>query len=1161
MLRTTLFLFFIISAISSYAQPLNGVYTIGGVSPDYLTFTAAAAALNTNGVNGAVTFNVRTGTYNEKVRIYTIAGADFTNNITFQSESGNVDDVILMHTHTSNFDTQNYTLYIDGADYLNFKNITVKANQPTPTTMDKNRVVFITNNSDNIKFDSNKLISWYTSDNGNEQSCIHIKSLCDSIYFINNLIYGGYVGLDFAGNSNYSLIENNTFLEQDRQGIFTRNWSNSNIIGNNFVTYRDLPYYNGIEVNQHFDSLNVSNNKIYLKSAGTGISVSYIERGSFNYAQVFNNSIVVGPDVMSATIYGIKSTRNDSLLIAHNSINIYSQNTTSYGIYSNNSDTINVINNQIINRSGGLCYYSSNALGQFYSNNNNLFNDGNLLANIDGNSYSTVNDIFIGEGTDEFSTELNPYFASDSILIPSNPGVFNTGIPFGNIPTDQFGTIRSLTTPDVGIYEGSPLTVDAGVTFSNIDLLDNCPGNSIDLYVKITNFGTSLLTSVDINYDGNTIPWTGSLNQFEESDSILVGTLVIPNIPSLNLMVWTENPNGSIDLMAYNDTLFGVLLPKLTGSYTIGSISSDFLLINDAVSILNQNGVCGPVIFNIEPGTYQEQSVIGVIDGASLVNNITFQSLAQDSSTVIWQSNGLSAGTNYVVQLNSSEYLNFRYLTFEPINSTYKRTFSINDGAKNITVSNNIMQNGTFYTYGNVVNCENITIQSNHFYNGSPQVEMDIWNLNYPQNGITIKDNTFEGTLTKSLQIRGCHDLKISGNTFRGVRSSSCIYLDYCDSALVIEKNDMVVSGNFVLDILRCSGTALQPTVIRNNFVSGGNSVINLSQNSNLDIFNNTLKNSSGTNGSVIYFGTNSLQTKVFNNVVHNSTDGFLFYFSQASGASSTTSDFNGFFTNDLTDQVRVNSTFYNLANWQSTYSQDNSSFFFEPLYLSALDLHMDNVNEYNGTGTPIPSITEDIDNEPRNAVNPDVGADEFGINVATFTDIQLLKVVEPDTSSCIQPDSIIIQVKNLSTFDVDSFRLQYWIQDIMRDSIIVVQTMNPGDTLELNLGSFFYNQNTRYDFKFIADKPNNEIDNDYTNNESEFSYAWIENSKIYQKRVSDCVTDVELFIKEFPNTSILWSNGSTQQSIVVPSGSGSYSVTVIFNNGCVINDTVIVNL
>ncbi|MFM9052961.1 MAG: hypothetical protein ACKOKF_11695, partial [Bacteroidota bacterium] len=72
---------------SDYATPLCGVYTIGGINPDYIDFTAAAFALNNAGISCPVTFKVRAGAYDEQVKLYEVLGSSAINTITFEPDS------------------------------------------------------------------------------------------------------------------------------------------------------------------------------------------------------------------------------------------------------------------------------------------------------------------------------------------------------------------------------------------------------------------------------------------------------------------------------------------------------------------------------------------------------------------------------------------------------------------------------------------------------------------------------------------------------------------------------------------------------------------------------------------------------------------------------------------------------------------------------------------------------------------------------------------------------------------------------------------------------------------------------------------------------------------------------------------------------------------
>lgn len=67
-----------------------------------------------------------------------------------------------------------------------------------------------------------------------------------------------------------------------------------------------------------------------------------------------------------------------------------------------------------------------------------------------------------------------------------------------------------------------------------------------------------------------------------------------------------------------------------------------------------------------------------------------------------------------------------------------------------------------------------------------------------------------------------------------------------------------------------------------------------------------------------------------------------------------------------------------NLTSW-GTFSGETNSYVENPNYTSTSNLHITTTND---KGTPIGSITDDIDNESRNASTPDVGADETNVTL-----------------------------------------------------------------------------------------------------------------------------------------------------------------------------------
>ena len=94
------------------ASQLCGTYTIGGTSPDFVSFGDAVSALNAAGVGCPVVFKVRDGVYNEQLKIFDVLGSSAVNTIRFESESGDSTKVDLNYAvsnPTNDFTSVSYT--------------------------------------------------------------------------------------------------------------------------------------------------------------------------------------------------------------------------------------------------------------------------------------------------------------------------------------------------------------------------------------------------------------------------------------------------------------------------------------------------------------------------------------------------------------------------------------------------------------------------------------------------------------------------------------------------------------------------------------------------------------------------------------------------------------------------------------------------------------------------------------------------------------------------------------------------------------------------------------------------------------------------------------------------------------------------------------------
>ncbi|MFM7768195.1 MAG: right-handed parallel beta-helix repeat-containing protein, partial [Bacteroidota bacterium] len=124
------------------ATPLCGVYTIGGVNPDFTTFYDASVALNNAGVACPVIFKVRNGSYNEQIKLYDIPGASVSNTVLFEGENGD-STLAEIHYQLSN-PSNDFTISLTGADYITFQKMGIRRTNGTYALLIQNNAHHVT---------------------------------------------------------------------------------------------------------------------------------------------------------------------------------------------------------------------------------------------------------------------------------------------------------------------------------------------------------------------------------------------------------------------------------------------------------------------------------------------------------------------------------------------------------------------------------------------------------------------------------------------------------------------------------------------------------------------------------------------------------------------------------------------------------------------------------------------------------------------------------------------------------------------------------------------------------------------------------------------------------------------------------------------------------
>lgn len=449
---------------------LNGVFTIGGSNPDYPTFAAAAADLNSYGVCGPVTFNVRTGSYNGQMSLGNINGASAVNRILFQSEAGHPDSVALTMAATAA--TDNFVVKLTGTSFVKFNKLKLVS-----TNASFSRIFDISGGAVSDTIEACSLISATATASSVNTAVIYTDGNSNTGLVVkDNLIQGGSWGFRLYGSSTTSKVVGmaavgNQFVNQYIYGIYAYYHQNSKIRNNRFTSNTTATYY-GIFSYYGDSALEIVGNRITGISTGYGIYTYYNYGNPFQPVVIANNIVVIGGTGLARGIHSYYSIHNR---IYHNSFLITSTSaTTGYGgyfYYSSTTYTGNDIRNNIFANSGGgyaiYCYNPTLAGVSNVMDYNNYFTTGVTLAQI-GTPASTPANIAAWKAIslqDANSLSYRPGFTSNTDLTP-NPAdtavwsVNGRGIHINTVTTDILGNPRPQTPaqgiPDLGAFEVTP---------------------------------------------------------------------------------------------------------------------------------------------------------------------------------------------------------------------------------------------------------------------------------------------------------------------------------------------------------------------------------------------------------------------------------------------------------------------------------------------------------------------------------------------------------------------------------------------------------------------------------------------------------------------------------------------------------------------------------
>ena len=1072
---------------------MAGVYTVGGTSPDYTTFTAALGDLVSNGVCDTVWIRARPGTYFERLVIPAIPGAGSSAPIYIESESGDSSTVIISHTASFSL---NHVIRLNNASWLTFRNLTFEA-----TGTSYARVLELEGTLSHIGFEHNRFLgrSGISSTSSNYNLVYYFNNDPDLYYFnfSNNRFVGGSTALYLQASSGDHLsVHDNVFEGQYNGHIYVEEINYVSIQQNDILSSSSNSYVNSIYLYDCDSSIMVIGNSVRGIRGSEGISLYDCSNSGSAPGMVANNFVQLGDPNLSY-LNGLNLSYCNNFKVFYNSVNVTDGSFAARAFNLDYGNAISLYNNNFYSNSDGVVEVSGGS-AIVASDFNNYFATGGSLGHWD-TPIADLHALRSASGKDSNSVSLNPYFITPMGYAVAQIALDGAAMPLPEVSDDIEGDPRDAATPDIGADEFTPGALDIG---AEEILTPDIPfmSGTYPVYAVVRNHGSSTVTSFTLSWEMNDvaqtpISWTGSLSSGDTAHVLLAGVNFLPGT-SFDFESYTSLPNGVADPIAVNDSaVITDVLAGLGGVYTIGGLSPDFINFNEAVNALNLGGIFDSVIFQVRNGTYSEQIDIQNFPKSDSSLYVIFESENGDSSLVTL-SYSTGSSNNYIVSTNGVSGLYFRDLTLHNTSSyTYNRVVYLQNGGSNIgfdrcriignTYSSTSSNRALVYSSG-VGPILNIHFSKVRFEGGSTALNLYFSNFSKPWNdNIEITQCLFYDQYYRAIYLYRADNVEISKNY---IISGSNYYSSYT-SVNLYQINGLNLTSNSILGGTSSTANGVYlydvgpyddgtHTLVANNFIQiGGTSVvgegIEVDNCDTLDIFYNSVlvTNSNGSSAGLRY-NYNNTNVRVLNNIFQNVGGGYSYYINSSLGLD--ISDHNNLYTSGPNVAYFNFTNYTDLAAWQSASGQDSNSVSVISGFTDSLDLHASSAS-LNAAGTPVASVTVDIDEEIRNSSEPDIGADEFDIPT---DDAGILALNAPGSPLVPGSQSVLVSLLNNGADTLTNVTINWEVNGVAQSPFSWSGNLVSGGILDsLSIGTFNFLSDSLYNLKIWTSAPNGMTD------------------------------------------------------------------------------------
>ena len=457
-------------------------------------------------------------------------------------------------------------------------------------------------------------------------------------------------------------------------------------------------------------------------------------------------------------------------------------------------------------------------------------------------------------------------------------------------------------------------------------------------------------------------------------------------------------------------SLFAVILTvrldalPMSGTYSIGPTGT-YTTFSAAVVALVANHVSGPVLFNVQAGTYNERVFIPAISGASATNVITFSGVNKYTVLLRYSPSGLQS----TLVLDGADHIRFENISIISLGTTSGRALFLKSQADSNRFSNCRMVTDSTGTTSTIIGIE---CGSN---------ESSVGTTGNSANGNIFENNIITGGYygmymsgTGTTQL--CNNNVISGNSFIN-QYIAAIYINY-QRNLQFSRNQMTIGIRYAAAyggyIFYCQRSVLDGNIIKsgqtgiyfygenmnstsdsslviNNMVNGFTNPntqtgLNFNFTYNMRVYHNSIS-LNGLTANAYYCTTmlfsNSNDIIIRNNILQSTAGTLLLSFYPSPGGKPAVIE-----GNDYLHLTSGNSMFYNngvyyttLTNWKlnvyAIYSPHDLTSVenADPHFVSVSDLHI-NPAYAPVRGFPL-WLTTDADGDARCVYEPTLGADE----------------------------------------------------------------------------------------------------------------------------------------------------------------------------------------